>query len=71
VSAEPDWQGIAGELDREGCAIIPCLLSAEQCRAVAGFWPRDGLFRKRIDMARHCSAGRVQIFRLPVARSGR
>ena len=44
---------IARELDREGCAVIPGLLDAEQCRAMVGLWSVDGLFRKRIDMARH------------------
>jgi hypothetical protein len=48
-----DWAHIAGELDREGSAVIPGLLDADQCRAVAGFWIDDGLFRKRIDMGRH------------------
>ena len=48
-----DWAQITGALDRDGCAIIPGLLDAGQCRAAADFWPRNALFRKRIDMARH------------------
>jgi hypothetical protein len=53
VTGELDWSRIAGELDREGNAIIPGLLTAEQCRSVAALYPRDGLFRSRVDMARH------------------
>jgi uncharacterized protein len=47
------WAHIAGALDRDGCAVIPGLLDAEQCRAMVAMWSADGLFRKRIDMARH------------------
>jgi len=47
------WADIAGELDRDGSAVMPGLLNAEQCRAVTSLWPRDALFRKHIDMARH------------------
>jgi len=48
-----DWAHIAGELDRDGCAVIPGLLDAWQCREMVGLWSEDGLFRKRIDMVRH------------------
>jgi len=47
------WADIAGELDREGSAVIPGLLSAEQCGSVIDLWSRDALFRKRIEMDRH------------------
>jgi hypothetical protein len=48
-----DWSDIAGQLDRHGCAVIPSLLTAAQCRAITELWPQDALFRKYIDMARH------------------
>jgi hypothetical protein len=48
-----DWAGVTEALDRDGCAIVPGLLTADQSRAVVDLWPRDALFRKRIDMARH------------------
>jgi len=48
-----DWAHIAGQIDRDGCAVIPGLLDADQCRAIVGLWPQDTLFRKRVDMARH------------------
>jgi hypothetical protein len=53
VTGDLDWARIGEELDREGNAVIPGLLTAEQCRSVAAFYPRDGLFRSRVDMARH------------------
>ncbi|HEX4508129.1 MAG TPA: 2OG-Fe(II) oxygenase [Alphaproteobacteria bacterium] len=48
-----DWTQIAGDLDRDGCAVIPGLLDTEKCWAMVALWSRDALFRKRIDMARH------------------
>jgi len=48
-----DWAHIAGQIDRDGCAVIPGLLNADRCRAMVGLWSEDTLFRKRVDMARH------------------
>jgi len=53
VIGQLDWSRIGGELDREGSAVIPGLLTADQCRSVAALYPRDGLFRSRVDMARY------------------
>ncbi len=53
MTGERDWFEIAGELDREGSAVIPGLLTADQCRSVAALYAQDGLFRSRVDMARH------------------
>ncbi|MEV5750667.1 2OG-Fe(II) oxygenase [Actinoallomurus sp. NPDC052308] len=48
-----DWAAIAGELDEYGCALTPRLLTAKECRAVAGLYERAELFRTTVDMARH------------------
>src|ERR1700761_7392147 len=48
-----DWAHIAGALDRDGYAVIPGLLDPGRCRAVVDLWSQDGLYRKRIEMARH------------------
>lgn len=48
-----DWPAVAAELDAQGSAVIPGLLSPEQCRAMAALYPDDARFRKRVDMARH------------------
>jgi hypothetical protein len=48
-----DWQALAGELDGYGCAVLPKLLSPEECGAVAALYPDEGHFRSRIQMTRH------------------
>jgi uncharacterized protein len=57
VTGDLDWSRIGEELDRQGNAVIPGLLTAEQCRSVAALYPCDGLFRSRVDMARHGFGG--------------
>ena len=48
-----DWKAIAADLDADGCARLPRLLTKEQCRDLAGLYDQPGLFRTTIDMARH------------------
>jgi len=48
-----DWQAIAGELDAQGCARTPRLLTPAQCRDLAALYEKPELFRSTIDMARH------------------
>ncbi len=48
-----DWSRLGGELDREGSAVIPGLLTADRCRSVAGLYRQGDLFRSHVDMARH------------------
>ncbi len=48
-----DWQRIADDLDAQGNAMIAGLLTAEECRGIAGLYPRDDLFRSRVVMGRH------------------
>jgi len=40
------------ELDGFGCAILPQLLSADECRAIASLYPDEGHFRSRVVMGR-------------------
>ncbi len=51
--ASLDWASIAAELDDFGCAVIAPLLTPEQCEGLAASYETDGLFRKRVVMARH------------------
>jgi len=44
---------VTGELDVQGCATIPGLLSRGECEAIAGLYAKEELFRSRIVMARH------------------
>jgi len=48
-----DWDGIATSLNEQGAALLPALLSATECRDIAGWFPQDGLFRSHVVMARH------------------
>jgi hypothetical protein len=53
VTGQLDWSRIDGELDREGSAVIPGLLTADRCRSVAALYPQNDLFRGHVNMARH------------------
>jgi hypothetical protein len=48
-----DWPRIEADLDAQGYATTGPLLTAEECRALAGLYPEDSPFRSRIVMARH------------------
>jgi len=48
-----DWGDLASALDRGGYALIPALLSAEECRKLAAAYERDEGFRSRVVMERH------------------
>lgn len=72
VSAEAriaayDWQALAGELDSYGCAVLPNLLSAEECRGLAALYPDTSHFRSHIIMARHgFGKGEYRYFKYPL-----
>lgn len=53
MSGMLDWSHIGAELDREGSAVVPGLLTPEECGAVAALYPHDDLFRSAVDMARY------------------
>jgi uncharacterized protein len=48
-----DWTRLGEELDAHGCAVLRCLLSENECAALAASYADDALFRSRIVMARH------------------
>jgi hypothetical protein len=58
VVTNADWQSIAAELDAQGCARTPRLLTPAQCQDLASLalpapYGKPELFRSTIDMARH------------------
>jgi hypothetical protein len=62
-----DWQRIERELDQQGNAVLEQLLSPEECRAIAGLYATDGVFRSRIVMARHgFGRGEYKYFSYPL-----
>jgi hypothetical protein len=50
-----DWKGLEAELDREGVAVLPGLVDADDCRALASSYDdaAEGAFRSTVVMARH------------------
>jgi hypothetical protein len=48
-----DWPSLCSEMDDQGCAVLPALLSPAECRAVAALYPDESRFRSHVHMARH------------------
>ncbi len=48
-----DWGRIREELNASGNAVVEKLLTAAECRALAGFYSAESSFRSRVVMARH------------------
>jgi hypothetical protein len=62
-----DWPGIENELDVHGCAILPALLSPEECRAQVQLYAVDENFRGKVVMARHgFGRGEYKYFAYPL-----
>jgi hypothetical protein len=62
-----DWPSLSQGLDDHGNAVIERLLSASECRQVAGWYADDSLFRSRVVMARHgFGRGEYKYFSYPL-----
>jgi hypothetical protein len=62
-----DWERVGAELDAYGCAVLPGLLDAEQCKAYAAAYAQDALFRSRVVMERHgFGRGEYRYFAYPL-----
>ena len=62
-----DWRSLGAELDAQGSAVIPQLLSALECRSLAALFVQDRLFRSRVVMARHgFGRGEYRYFAYPL-----
>jgi len=62
-----DWHGIARDLDAQGYAVVPGLLTAEECAAMAAQYAQQSLFRSRVVMSQHgFGSGEYQYFRYPL-----
>jgi hypothetical protein len=48
-----DWEDIGGQLGAAGCAMLPGLLTPDECAQYAASYARPGLFRSRVVMERH------------------
>ena len=62
-----DWSAIAGDLDKQGAAIIDRLLTSDECVKLAKSYPDDAQFRSRIIMSRHgFGRGEYKYFAYPL-----
>ena len=62
-----DWPAISPDLDAQGWAVMPKLLSAKECNAVASLYQQDKGFRSKIVMARHgFGRGEYKYFAYPL-----
>lgn len=62
-----DWSAAAEALDAYGCAIVPNLLSQNQCGAAQALWNDEARFRSRVHMARHgFGQGEYRYFAYPL-----
>jgi hypothetical protein len=64
---EQDISRIAAELDEQGWAVLPGLLTASDCDAVMALYDRDDGFRSKVVMARHgFGKGEYKYFAYPL-----
>jgi hypothetical protein len=62
-----DWSSIAASLDAQGCALLPRVLSPDDCRTLANLYPQDEYFRSRVVMGRHgFGRGEYKYFSYPL-----
>lgn len=48
-----DWSRVGEDLGALGWAVLPALLTGDQCAQAAAMWDEDHRFRSRVVMARH------------------
>lgn len=65
-----DWQAVADNLNDQGWALVPNLLTSSECDWVAGLYARpDEVFRSHVIMARHgYGQGEYRYFAYPLPR---
>jgi len=62
-----DWNRIARELEAHGNAVLPALLTAQQCEALAARYAQETGYRSRVVMARHgFGRGEYKYFAYPL-----
>jgi hypothetical protein len=62
-----DWPAILSELDSFGCAVLPKLLSPEECDRISALYPDESHFRSHVIMARHgFGKGEYRYFKYPL-----
>lgn len=65
--ADYDWAAVGSGLDADGSAVLPRLLDAQACAALAALYPTEGPFRSRVLMQRHgFGQGEYKYFAYPL-----
>ena len=65
--ASVDWPDIEAHLDTDGYAVVPRMLSADECAGLTGLYEVDERFRSRVVMARHgFGQGEYRYFAYPL-----
>ena len=65
--ARYDWPALTAELDAWGAAVLPRLLTPDECAALAALYPDESHFRSHVVMARHgFGKGEYRYFRYPL-----
>ncbi|AKU96581.1 hypothetical protein AKJ09_03245 [Labilithrix luteola] len=65
--ASIDWQHVERELDAQGNAVVPALLSHAECGAIESLYAKDAGFRSRVVMGRHgFGRGEYKYFAYPL-----
>ncbi len=65
--ADYDWDAVARDLDAKGSAVLPGLLSPEECLATAELYDGPSGFRSHVLMARHgFGRGEYRYFAYPL-----
>lgn len=62
-----DWSSVEQTLGARGAAVVPALLPAPECRALAALYDAQSLYRSRVVMSRHgFGQGEYQYFAYPL-----
>jgi hypothetical protein len=65
--AHYDWRTIGADLDAQGCAVLPKLLTPRECFELAALYPHEEHFRSHVHMARHgFGKGEYRYFKYPL-----
>lgn len=65
--AAQDWRALVAELNSYGSAVMPALLSPQECADIAALYPHEEHFRSHVVMARHgFGKGEYRYFRYPL-----
>ena len=66
MKIDADWNAVAAEMDEHGCALLPPLLTPQECARIAALYDEPARFRATIDMRRHrFGSGQYRYFAAP------